>query len=137
MEPEQTARGLTGHTAFVSAVAISPDGMRLVTGSGDSTARLWDLSAADPKKTTRVLARHNGPILAVAISGDGQWLVTGGQDRTARMWPMRIEDVLDRAETAVGRNFSLEEWKELFPDEPYRKTFERLPAPPREIPTGR
>jgi WD40 repeat protein len=72
--------------------------------------------------------------VAVAISPDGKWLVTGSGDNTARIWPLRIEEVLDQAERAVGRNFTREEWKELFPDELYRKTFERLPAPPEEPP---
>ncbi len=120
-------------------MAISPDGKRLVTGSGDGdgTARLWDLSAAEPEKTARVLAGNTNFVNAVAISGDGRWLVTGSGDGTARIWPLRIEDVLDQAERAVGRNFTREEWKELFPDEPYRKTFERLPAPPEPPPTPR
>jgi WD40 repeat protein len=33
---------LRGHTAYVHAVAWSPDGARLVSGSGDLTVRLWD-----------------------------------------------------------------------------------------------
>jgi WD40 repeat protein len=32
---------LHGHEAEVWSVAFSPDGTRLVTGSGDKTARLW------------------------------------------------------------------------------------------------
>ena len=34
---------LNGHTDGVQRVAISPDSRWLVTGSDDSTARLWDL----------------------------------------------------------------------------------------------
>jgi WD40 repeat protein len=116
-------------------VAISPDGKQLVTGSWDNSARLWDLTAAEPEKTARVLAGHTSNVNAVAISPDGRRLVTGSADGTARIWPLPIEEVLDQAERAVGRNFTREEWKELFPDEPYRKTFERLPAPPEEPPT--
>ena len=33
---------LRGHTAEVSRVAFSPDGKRIVTGSADGTAKLWD-----------------------------------------------------------------------------------------------
>ena len=33
---------LEGHTDFVQGVAYSPEGKRIVTGSGDSTARVWD-----------------------------------------------------------------------------------------------
>ena len=47
-------------TGPVDALAISPDGRWLVTGSGDKTARLWDLTAAEPEKTARVLAGHTG-----------------------------------------------------------------------------
>jgi WD40 repeat protein len=33
---------LHGHTDYVHAVAWSPDGTRLVSGSGDYTVRVWD-----------------------------------------------------------------------------------------------
>lgn len=35
---------LTGHTGLVQAVAFSPDGQILATGSGDGTIRLWTLN---------------------------------------------------------------------------------------------
>ena len=107
----------------------APTGRWLVTGSGDKTARLWDLKAEHPETTARVLKGHEGSVHAVAISPEGRWLVTGSEDKTARLWPLRIEELLEQAERAVGRNFTRKEWEELFPDEPYRKTFERLPAP--------
>jgi hypothetical protein len=33
---------LKGHTGYVFSLAFSPDGATLVSGSGDSTVRLWD-----------------------------------------------------------------------------------------------
>jgi WD40 repeat protein len=33
---------LEGHTGGVTSVAFSPDGRRVVTGSYDNTARVWD-----------------------------------------------------------------------------------------------
>jgi WD40 repeat protein len=39
---------LTGHTDWVRAVAFSPDGAQLATGSSDGTARLWDSTQGVP-----------------------------------------------------------------------------------------
>jgi hypothetical protein len=39
---------LTGHQEFVSALAFSPDGETLASGSHDRTARLWNLAGARP-----------------------------------------------------------------------------------------
>jgi WD40 repeat protein len=36
------------HEGEISTVAISPDNHWLVTGSWDTTARLWDLRSQDP-----------------------------------------------------------------------------------------
>lgn len=35
---------LEGHTDWVTAVAVAPDGETIVTGSGDKTARVWNRS---------------------------------------------------------------------------------------------
>ena len=41
----QQVAELRGHTDYVHAVAFSPDGTRLVSGSGDATVRIWDTLA--------------------------------------------------------------------------------------------
>jgi WD40 repeat protein len=33
---------LTGHTSYVHALRFSPDGLQLISGSGDTTVRIWD-----------------------------------------------------------------------------------------------
>ena len=38
---------LRGHQELVSAVAFSPDGLRIASGSYDHTVRLWDASTGD------------------------------------------------------------------------------------------
>ena len=39
---------LKGHKEWIIAVAFSPDGQRIVTGSADRTARIWE--AASPEQ---------------------------------------------------------------------------------------
>jgi hypothetical protein len=61
------------HTGTVSAVAFSPDGRRVVTGSGDNTARLWDAETGKPISEPM---RHEAKVYAVAFSPDGKAMMT-------------------------------------------------------------
>ena len=74
---------LIGHTGPVSAVAFAPDGKRVLTGSYDNTARLWDAATGAAVAT---LEGHSGYVLAVAFSPDGKRVLTGSDDNTARLW---------------------------------------------------
>ncbi len=45
---------LKGHSRGVSSVALSADGTILATGSGDMTARLWDIASGQCTATLKV-----------------------------------------------------------------------------------
>ena len=66
----------------VWAVAFSPDGSRLATGSADKSARVWD--AASGQKLLEV--RHDKRVTAVGFSPDGTRLATGSADKSVRIW---------------------------------------------------
>jgi WD40 repeat protein len=76
---------LKGHASAVSAVAISPDGKRVVTGSYDRTVRIWDIKTAQELISFR---NHNSWICldSIAFSADGRLLMTAGMDRVAKLW---------------------------------------------------
>ena len=128
-DPAASPIVLRGHESAVYAVGFSPDKHWVVTGSQDKTARLWDLTAKDPAANSVVLRGHENIVYAVGFTPDNRWLVTGSLDKTARLWLLQIKDLLNLADVTVGRNFSAEEWKLYFPDEPYHKTFPDLPGP--------
>jgi WD40 repeat protein len=66
----------------VYAVAVSPDGRFVLTGSLDKTARLWD--AATGAEVRRF--EHSSYVESVAFSRDGRLILTGGGDKTAHLW---------------------------------------------------
>jgi WD40 repeat protein len=74
---------LRGHLDAVKSVAFSPDGQRIVTGSEDHTAKVWDVASGRELLT---LKGHRAEISSVAFSSDGQRIVTGSWDKTAKVW---------------------------------------------------
>jgi WD40 repeat protein len=80
-----TARILSGPVLAergIDALAFSPGGRVLATGSTDGTARLWDPATG---RLLHVL-RHRGHVVSVRFSPDGRELVTASGDGTAGVW---------------------------------------------------
>ena len=76
---------LTGHTAPVAALAVSPDGETLASAAWDHTARLWSLKKDGASRT---LEGHTQQVNGIAFSPDGAAVVTAGYDLTLRLWPI-------------------------------------------------
>ena len=72
-----------GHTDTICATALSPDGRRVVTGSFDTTAKIWNV---DPRQAVVALVGHEQEVRSVAFSPDGTRVITGSRDHTARIW---------------------------------------------------
>jgi WD40 repeat protein len=80
-------RWLRQADAEVNAVAVSPDGAHIVSGSGDNTLRLWDTRTGTAIGES--LKGHGDRVLSVAFSPDGARIVSGSADNTLRLWNAR------------------------------------------------
>jgi WD40 repeat protein/serine/threonine protein kinase len=105
---------LTGHQSFVIALAFSPDGQTLASGSQDRTARLWNVAE---RREGFVLTNHSGGFGSLAFSRDGRTLAmsgAGGAGRVIRLvevetgkqkaeLPGHLEDISGLAFTSDGQ----------------------------------
>lgn len=76
-------KALKGHGHFVSDIVLSSDGQFALSGSWDSTLRLWDLAQGT---STRRFVGHSKDVLSVAFSADNRQIVSGSRDRTIKLW---------------------------------------------------
>lgn len=70
---------LEGHDRAVLAVAFSPDGTRIATGSSSGPVKLWDRATGKELKT---LPGHSANVWCVSFSPDGAYLTAGGSSES-------------------------------------------------------
>lgn len=78
----------SGHTSDVLSLSISKANNKMfVSGSCDSTARLWDTRVAS--RAVRTFYGHEGDVNAVKFFPDGNRFGTGSDDGTCRLFDIR------------------------------------------------
>ncbi|KAI8477394.1 MAG: WD40 repeat-like protein [Monoraphidium minutum] len=96
---------LRGHDGEVFTCAFSPTNQLVASGSGDATARIWDLTPGPSCGTARVLDHPPGDdsskgkdVTTLEWDPDGNLLATGAYDGKARVWTKegRLKATLER-----------------------------------------
>ncbi|KAK2879434.1 hypothetical protein FQN49_000894 [Arthroderma sp. PD_2] len=83
---------IAGHGEAILATSFaSSSSSRMVSGSGDSTARVWDCDTGTPLHT---LKGHSSWVLAVSWSPNDKIIATGSMDNTVRLWDPQTGKVL-------------------------------------------
>jgi WD40 repeat protein len=83
LETGREFRKLFGHSDAVFGVAVTADGKRAVSASGDRTLKVWDLATG---RALRTLQGHSDSVLGVALTPDGKRAVSASEDRTLKVW---------------------------------------------------
>lgn len=85
----QCVHTLHGHSCSVTSVVITPDGQTVVSGSSDSTIKLWNLNTGQELHT---LSGHSQGVTSIALAPDGQTLASGSKDKTIKLWNLSTKE---------------------------------------------
>ena len=132
VETGEIVRTISGHSDRVTALAFSPDGKHLASGTSIGTRnsffdrkskqviikqnadpiRIWDIETGT---LTKELGGHTGMIRFLAFYQGGQYLVSGSQDKTLKVWDVVRGELV----TTLSGHKSLVEAGAVSPDGRY------------------
>jgi WD40 repeat protein len=92
---------LITNTSAVTALAFSPDGKTLASGS-DKAIQLWNITTA---ASARTLRGHIGKVTSLSFSPNGKTLASGSDDLAIKMWDVTTGNVL-RTMTGHGKTLN-------------------------------
>jgi len=88
-----------GHTNAVEAVALSPDGTRVVSASADKSVKVWDVETG---QMIRSLEGHTGSVHAALVTASGDRVIYSSKDWTIRIWNIVSGETIGILSTPSG-----------------------------------
>lgn len=85
-------RTIRGHKSAIYSIAITPDGKRIVSASGDKTLKIWDIESGRELHTLR---GHRDQVLSLALSKDGTFAMSVSADGSVRSWDLNTGKSLE------------------------------------------
>ncbi len=87
------AEPIEAHRGPIRVVAFAPGGERLITGSEDQTARLWDYRG---RRQIGPALEHSGAVTCAAFSADAAQFLTGCSDGSVRLWDVNTGRMIEQ-----------------------------------------
>ena len=86
---------LNGHQREITSLDFSADGRLVISGSGDKTARIWDMSNGSSKVLTVNNPDHSDIVQSVALSPDGQFVAAGSDYHGVHVWDVSTGSMVE------------------------------------------
>ncbi|NES01066.1 MAG: WD40 repeat domain-containing protein, partial [Symploca sp. SIO1B1] len=84
-------RTFTNHSNIVSAIAVTRDGKQMISGSWDSSVKVWNFETGEELFT---FTGHVDRVNALAVTPDSQWVISGSRDCTIQVWNLKTGEQL-------------------------------------------
>ena len=79
------------HTGDILCVAFSSNGETVISGSADTTLKLWNINTG---KIIKTFFGHEEPVLSAAFSPDGKMIISGSMDKTLKLWDVESGNII-------------------------------------------
>jgi len=97
LEEGRLVTKMEGHTTGgITALAVTPDGKRVVSGSADKTIKVWDLKSG---QLLHSFDGHSDKVSTVALTPDGRRAISASWDKTLKVWDL---DLYEEITTLTG-----------------------------------
>jgi WD40 repeat protein len=113
------------HDDRIESITFAPDDATFVTAGRDGEVKLWELASQRPLGSVRL--SHQNLRLRASFVGSDRLLIFDDKGQIYE-WDPRPDAWEAHACTVAGRNLTLAEWAELFPDQAYRTTCAQFSA---------
>ena len=95
----QTVGRLEAHPGKINALAFSPDGTVVASGSDDRVVRVWD---AQTGSLLKILPGHTKSVTVVAFTPNGKLLLTASEDQTLKVWEVATGQLVRSIQVTTG-----------------------------------
>lgn len=114
------------HENEVNALDFIEGGQLLVAGNSVGGRAVWDLAR---RQRLATLGGEEGPVASVSLSATGRRAAVVHRDETVSLRSWDNAALVRDACAIAGRNLTCAEWRQGFPNQPYRQTCSRAPVP--------
>ncbi len=73
------------HTGAITSLQVTSDGQNLISGSYDTTIRLWNL---ENSKKNKIIGSHRTSINSLSLSNNNRWLASASSDGGIKIWSL-------------------------------------------------
>lgn len=109
LKSRKVTKELFGHTAGVSDIEFSPNGMLLASAGYDRKLQMWSVDQIEDLPIT--MDNNNGNIWKIAFSGDSDFLMASCNNGEVRVWQTNARMLAEQICPKLKRNMTPEEWK--------------------------